>query len=314
VADAPRAFYDDVLRGEHCPVRLIAPYAHTYQFRVKPSEVVSGLTLLDFLCRRFPYRSPEAWKARIGDGRIRCNDGPAEATQRLAGGDRITHHNPRVIEPSVPDEVRILEDTPDYLLVHKPAPMPVHPGGRYNKNTLTHILAEKGHSGLHVLHRLDAVTSGLLLLGKTPAFSRRVMQAFQAQEVEKVYHAEVIGQPSETDFSCDVPVLRDQGFRFRCATEKERVQRFDLKPAHTDFRVMAPGPDGRSLVECRPRTGRTHQIRLHLAECGHPIYDDLIYNNREHHNGATQQIQRFAISLKHVYMAIPELGLTFDYR
>lgn len=311
MADSPAVFYDDGRRGEHCPVRLVAPYAHTYQFRVKPSEAGSGLTLLEFLCRRFPYRSAEAWRARINDGRILCNNGQVPAEHFLLGGDRITHHNPRVSEPSVPDAVRILEETPDYMLVHKPAPMPVHPGGRYNKNTLTHILAEKGHAGLHVLHRLDAVTSGLLLLGKTPEFSRRVMQAFQAQEVEKVYHARVMGQPSETGFSCDVPVLREKGFRFRCATEKERAERSDLKPAHTDFRVMASGCDGRALIECRPRTGRTHQIRLHLARCGYPIYDDLTYLAPTAKNEAPPQIQRAAISLHHAEMALPKLGLHF---
>lgn len=312
MADFSRVSADDGVRGESRRVRIVAPYPQTYQFRVKASEAGSGLTLLDFLCRRFPYRRAEAWRQRISDGRILCNDGPVLADKQLSGGERITHYNPRVCEPSVPDELKILEETPAYVLVYKPAPLPVHPGGRYNKNTLTRILAGQGYAGLHVLHRLDAVTSGLLLLGKTPEFSRQVMEAFQAQEVEKVYHARVQGHPAADTFSCDLPVLRDKGFRFRCATAEEIAQHRGLKPAYTDFRVLAREADGRALVECRPRTGRTHQIRLHLARCGHPIYDDITYLSESAQSQAAPHIQRAAIALHHVKMGVPRLGLHFS--
>ncbi len=254
-----------------------------------------GLSILDFLCERFPFRSKHAWKARIENGRIERNGHPGTETDILAQGDEIRHFNPHVTEPSVPDGVKVLSETDSYLLVFKPAPMPVHPGGRYYRNTLTAILDESGYSGLHVLHRLDSVTSGLMLIGKTPEFSREAGRLFTEGRVHKTYYALAEGCPEQETFSCDRPVLRDRGFRFRCDDAG--------KSALTHFRVIEKGHE-RSLIECKPVTGRTHQIRLHLAHAGLPVTGDLVYQP-----GFEQALQHSAIFLQSSGLRIPELGI-----
>ncbi len=271
----------------------MAPYPHTYHFRVKPAE--AGATLLGFLRERFPFRSETGWVERIADGRITCNGSTAAPDQILAAGDNIEHFNPKVTEPSVPDSVRVVEESADYLAVYKPAPMPVHPGGRYFRNTLTSILEVMGHPGLHLVHRLDSVTSGLMLIAKNQAFSREATRLFTAGEVVKTYHAVVSGRPDDDAFSCDEPILRDRGFRFRCDDAG--------KPALTRFRVLHRDTS-HSLVECEPVTGRTHQIRLHLAQCEFPVCDDHVYQTEGRH-----ELQQTAICLQSSGIRIPELGI-----
>lgn len=279
--------------GACCPVRIQRPYAHTYTFRVKPAD--AGKSLLSFLLERFPFRDETGWRLRIADGRVQLNQFPADPTQLLCTGDIIQHTNLHVTEPSVPDSVRIVAESPDYLLVEKPAPMPVHPGGRYNRNCLTEILKENGNTELHLIHRLDAVTSGLMLLGKNPDFSREASALFRSGDVEKMYYARVKGLPDWEETSCDQPIGREKGFRFACLPEG--------KPARSVFRVMTRGT-ANSIVACEPVTGRTHQLRLHLAWLGYPITDDLVYQP-----GNAHRLQNRAICLHSAHLRIPALAV-----
>ena len=104
----------------------------------------------------------------------------------LLAGDTIVHHVPKMIEPSIPDEVMILEESPDIVAVFKPAPMPMHAGGRYYKNSLHYILQEKGYEGLRIVHRLDAVTSGLVVIAKNKEMARQCTKAFEQSRVKKL--------------------------------------------------------------------------------------------------------------------------------
>jgi len=277
-------------------VRIVAPYPFTYSFRVKPPE--TGKRLLPFLLERFPFRSSAGWQERIADGRILRNHALSEDEAILAQGDLIFHHNPRVTEPSVPDAVRVLHETPDYLIAYKPAPMPVHPGGRYSRNTLIEILREMGYGDLHIIHRLDSVTSGLMLLGKTVPFSQAASLAFKEGGVTKAYHALVTGTPEKDVFSCRQPIMRAQGYRFRCDPAG--------KEAHTSFRTIERGQQ-RSIVECEPLTGRTHQIRLHLAWLGIPIANDEVYLPDRAHT-----IQNTSIFLQSSVISIPALDVHYS--
>lgn len=282
-------------KADSKPVRIVAPYPFTYTFRVKPPE--TGTPLLEFLLKRFPFRSAAGWEARIRDGRILCNNAPALPETLLKQGDLISHHNPRVTEPSVPDAVRILKETDSWLIVYKPAPMPVHPGGRYQKNTLIEILGEMTEGPLHIIHRLDSVTSGLMLIGKNPEFSHEASLAFKQGDVEKAYFALCDGVPKDDAFSCDFGIRREKGYRFTCAE--------DGKQALTNFRTIKRGT-ARSIIQCEPVTGRTHQIRLHLAAMGFPVYDDDVYRP-----DGGNLLQNTAISLQSSVLRIPALDVNY---
>ena len=320
----------------------------------------------DFLMHRLPFRSLSDWEQRLCAGLILQGDNVLRPGMRLRSDPPLVFFTPAQMEPSVPDEVAILEDTADYLLAYKPAPLPVHPGGRYNRNTLTSILQNliknaanpedaaptgtrnpvaashsMGYSkntadfpdpayqkdvrhkrnrhkrnrhktdahNIKVLHRLDSVTSGLMLFGRTRSFSQRVRQAFDNGDVEKSYLAIVSGNPREDRITINKPIKRKEGYVFECA--------LNGKASITVFKVLMRGrsADGAkaALVECRPVTGRTHQIRLHLREWGHPVIDDPLYGNSPDRTGNAHgcPMQNRGISLLHYALHIAPMHLSF---
>lgn len=255
---------------------MVSPYARSVRCRVREDE--TGMEIGDFLQRRFPYRSRKGWECHLRDNRI------VQGEKALQPGDRVRSQPPLVFstslqtEPSVPDEVTLLDETEDYLLVYKPAPLPVHPGGRYNRNTLTSVLQERQPASQRmVLHRLDSVTSGLVLFGRSTGFTKQVGRAFSEGAVEKTYLAIVAGIPVNDRITVEEPIRRKTGYLFECGEGG--------KPAATEFVVLMRGitrTGGQgALVMCRPFTGRTHQIRLHLQAWGHPVIDDPLYGRSQ---------------------------------
>ena len=280
-------------------VRLVNPYSITYRFRVK-SEF-AGNSLLHLMHTRFPFHGVKVWETKIQNGHVGVNGEEASADHILKLQDEIFHHNPNVKEPSVPDEVRILEETEEYLIVFKPAPMPMHPGGRYNKNSLTKILEEQGYQDLRIVHRLDAVTSGLVLFARNKEFAQKAMICFSKSRVNKTYYAVVSGNPEEESITIDTPIRRKNGFVF----ESELGLKY-AKEAITHFEVVERGEHS-AIVKCSPKTGRTHQIRLHLEQWGHPIIDDPIYGIEG--DKSSKRAQKIGISLLNAGLEIEELGV-----
>ncbi|MEQ8525259.1 RluA family pseudouridine synthase [Gracilimonas sp.] len=281
------------------PVRIVSPYPITYRFKVK-SEF-EGKSLLDLMTTRFPFHGVKIWETKISNGHVGVNGHEASANQILSKGDEVFHHNPKVIEPSVPDEVEVLEQTDDYLMVYKPAPLPMHPGGRYNKNTLISILEEQGFENLRIVHRLDAVTSGLVLFARNKTFAQKAMVAFSEARVQKTYYALVTGNPEKHSITIDTPVRRKTGFVFESELGLKHA-----KEAVTFFEVVRRGEKS-AIIRCSPKTGRTHQIRLHLEQWGHPIIDDPIYGIDG--DKSSKRAQKVGISLLNAGLEIKELGI-----
>lgn len=283
-------------------VRLVEPYPITHRFLVE-SEF-EGESLLELMCAKFPFRSEEEWELRIKERRVYSEDESRPIDQSLVAGEVIFHHNPGVIEPSVPDEVEVLRETEDYLIAYKPAPLPMHPGGRYNKNALTGILQELGYTNLRITHRLDAVTSGIVLFAKTKEFAKKATECFTNGRVLKTYFALVSGVPEDESVTINSPIKRKHGFVFE---SKQGLE--DAKEAATHFEVVER-KENSSLIKCIPETGRTHQIRLHLAEWGFPIIDDLIYGRDGDQSSKTTQNR--SISLVSSGLEIEELGISYQ--
>jgi RluA family pseudouridine synthase len=181
----------------------------------------------------------------------------------------------QITEPPVNANVRVLHEDEALIVLDKPAPLPMHPGGRFNRNTLQYLLErvyapEKPRPA----HRLDANTSGLLVVCRTRAVAARVQPQFARRQVEKVYLARIHGHPTENHFHCDAPISSMPGEAGSRSTDPGD----DLaQDARTDFRVVRRDPDGTAVVEARPLTGRTNQIRLHLRHHCHPVIGDPMY-------------------------------------
>jgi len=235
--------------------------------------------LLEIFSQEFPYfeDSEAYYREAMGKGRLRVNDEVVDTSYRCRDGDVVTHHVHRHEPPVTSHAVRILADVDGLLVVDKPPSVPCHPGGRYRRNSLLAILAkEHGLFDLHTVHRLDRLTSGLLLLGKTKLVAEQVRKEFEAGSVKKKYLARVVGTLPPGRTLVDQPIA--------CKSHREAIhciREEDGKPAQTVFSSLATCAlsDGtvHSLVLCEPLTGRTHQIRLHLQWLGCPIANDPLY-------------------------------------
>jgi UPF0176 protein len=212
------------------------------------------------------------WREQIALGRVLIEGRPVQESDRVIAGQRCEHLLPEVVEPPVNPAIDFLYEDQALVIVHKPAPLPMHPCGRFNKNTLAGLLAPLYRpEKLRNAHRLDANTSGVVAFTRTQRMAQRLQPQFERGEVRKVYLALVQGHPTEETFVCDEPISVhniEAGIRVPAA---------DGLPARTLVRVLERRPAGQTLLEVSPLTGRTNQIRIHLWSRGLPIAGDPAY-------------------------------------
>ena len=235
-----------------------------------------GATLWDFLTGCFPHVGEEGWRTVVEQGEIFGPDGPLSGTSVVRAGDRPRHRQPGTVEPPVHAAVRVLFEDESLLVLDKPAPLPMHPGGRFNRNTLQHILHTVwAPQKPRPAHRLDANTSGVLLVARTRHVASLLQPQFARREVEKTYLVRVQGHPGSDTLLCDAPIAsapEDAGCR-----DIADAADGDALDARTGFSVVRRDADGTALMEARPLTGRTNQIRLHARHLGHPVVGDPTY-------------------------------------
>jgi RluA family pseudouridine synthase len=164
------------------------------------------------------------------------------------------------------------------LLIDKPAGMPVLPDGWDADAPYLVKLLEGPFSKLWVVHRLDKVTSGVMILARTADAHRALNMQFERHEAQKVYHAICMGAPPWDEHTARHKLRINVGHSHRTAVDNSHG-----KPAETHFKVLkrfkGPAPvGGYGLLESRPATGRTHQIRVHAYALGHPLLGDLLYS------------------------------------
>jgi RluA family pseudouridine synthase len=155
-------------------------------------------------------------------------------------------------------------------------------------------LPERASSGrIWVVHRLDKVTSGVMVFARSAEAHRELNRQFERHEVEKVYHAIVEGNPVWEEKVCKMPLRTDVGHKHRTAIDHKRG-----KPAETHFTVLKRGQAG-ALLEARPLTGRTHQIRAHLSALGHPLIGDVLYSAKETDRIARPALHALSLEFTH---------------
>jgi RluA family pseudouridine synthase len=215
----------------------------------------------------------------------------------------------------MPSTLSILYQDSHLLAVNKPAGILSLPHGYDPKVEYVTGLLEAEYGPLWIVHRLDQETSGVLLLARTADAHRELNRQFEGREVEKVYHAIVPGNPKWVEERLSAPLLVD-GDRKHRTTIDARLG----KPAVTRFKVLERY-GAYALIEARPETGRTHQIRVHLQKLGYPITGDPLYGNGEevllsrvkpgYHGDRDEErsmIQRLALHARTISFLHPETG------
>jgi len=168
----------------------------------------------------------------------------------------------------------ILHEDASFLVVDKPALLPVHPVGRFKEKNLLSLLTRDlrpGGEGLRIVNRLDSETSGLVLVAKSAQAAGKLGILFENREVAKEYHAVVFGTPEAQKGTITDSLGLDAGSGHNIRVADPRGEK-----AQTDYQVLSRAGEY-SLLKVMPRTGRTHQIRAHLSFLGHPIVGDKIY-------------------------------------
>jgi RluA family pseudouridine synthase len=241
---------------------------------VNVPEDCDGKTLLQTLCRIVAHVPTSYWEAECARGLlVNLQREKISATQIVRAGERYLHKFPDLTEPDVNGRVEILHEDEALIVLNKPAPLPMHAGGRFYRNTLQHILNEVYHPQKpHPAHRLDANTTGIVLVTRTRHFAGKLQPQFARGEVRKIYLVRVQGSPLENRFSCDAPISAESG------ELGSRTVDFEAGlEARTEFRVLQKNSDGTTQLEARPLTGRTNQIRIHLWHLGFPVCGDSVY-------------------------------------
>lgn len=235
------------------------------------------MLLLDSLCYRFTYHTREQWKENLDRGLVTLNGEVASSETIARKGDKVVYHVENYEEPEVPTDFDMVFEDEEFMLVAKPAGIPVHHTARIFYNTFVSVVRrETDCETATPMHRLDRDTGGLMLFAKYAESAARFQKNLDRILLRKFYLAVVRGNFPHEEYRCDMPLREEPSSEIRL-----KMYHFDDgKPCSTVFRkvaVVEREGETFTVLECELLTGRKHQIRAHLSELGYPIVGDRLY-------------------------------------
>ncbi|RLJ62853.1 ribosomal large subunit pseudouridine synthase D [Sulfurisoma sediminicola] len=268
----------------------------------------AGLRLDAALARMYPEHSRSRLQAWLKAGLIRLDGAAGDAKRKVLGGERIDFRAvpPAPIFAAAEDiALSIVFEDDDLIVIDKPAGLVVHPGNGNESGTLMNALlhhapqlAAVARAG--IVHRLDKETSGLLVVAKTLPAQTDLVRQLQARTVKRHYLALALGRV-ERDGSVDAPIGRHPVQRVKMAVVRGG------KDARTHYHVVERF-ERATLLECRLETGRTHQIRVHLASIGHPLAGDPVYGKARSGDSRLDAFRRQALHAWQLALRHPRSG------
>lgn len=261
--------------------------------KIEISPGLSGRTIESILEKEIQFSRSLIAKLKRTEGAVILNRQSEKMITRVKEGDILSvtvKEKVNIIEPSkIP--LDILFEDEDIIVVNKPYNMPVHPSKNHVSDTLANGLKNYlgEDAGIHIITRLDRDTSGIVLASKNPHTAKILTDEMKNGNIQKEYIAVVNGCPAPLMGVIDAPIDRDTGI-------KRKVSQ-NGKPALTEYEVMKKGEF--SALKLIPKTGRTHQIRVHISYLGCPIYGDCMY-------GAPQKGERTRLHCRKLEFTHPE--------
>jgi RluA family pseudouridine synthase len=244
----------------------------------------AGSTLINFLSLRFKYHSVEKWVGLILNADVLVNGSSSAADYILKSKD-VVSYSVVLHEPPVDANIRIIHNEESFLTAYKPGNLPVHADGNFIKNTFIYLIkkkmSEEGYNGyIKLAHRLDRETSGLIVVAKTIEANRALARQFEAGAVEKEYIAVVRGLLPDDSFEVDGAIAPDPKSSISIRKCVAAAGTPNAQSAITRFEVRER-LSGYTVLRCLPATGRTNQIRVHLAHIGYPLAGDKLYGRSD---------------------------------
>lgn len=267
----------------------------------------AGKRLDHFLQEKLPNYSRSRLQEWIRHGRVQVNGAGAKASWLMRGSEKV-EVDPAELAPlkAVAEDVPldILYEDDDLIAVNKPAGMVVHAGAGRHSGTLTNALVHRfgrlsmvgGEQRPGIVHRLDRYTSGVLLVARTDPAHRNLAEQFAGRKVEKTYLALVQGRVKSDHGRIETPIIRDPVRRTRMTTKLGRG-----RSAITEYTVLQRF-EAATYLEVSIGTGRTHQIRVHLASIGHPVVGDKLYG------AAASPLERYFLHAHRISFTSPSTG------
>lgn len=230
-----------------------------------------GLALVDHLARRYAHTGEAEWRERIREGRVLVDGRPGHPDDLLESGQTVSWVRPPWEEPAVPLAYAVLFADADLLAVAKPSGLPTMPSGGFLEHCLLSLVRRR-YPDATPAHRLGRGTSGVVLFGRTPSAMQGLAATWRDHRAEKIYRALVTGHPERDAFTVTTPI--GPVAHAPLGTVHAACPRGKASTSHV--RVLLRREET-SLVEVRIETGRPHQIRIHMAACGHPLAGDPLY-------------------------------------